>query len=295
MRLSPEVWLSRRREHQRTLDPLVAPQMERRARGEAHPVYDFLFEYYSFPPSHLMRWTPGIGVILDGDAAREFLDDELFVENGEGVALDPEKFPARRLIAARWILSLMEATAQRAPRFGCFGLHEWAMVYRATEVRHDQLPLRVAPDELAAVVESQSLCCTHFDAFRFFTPSARPLNRGELKRTTQLENDQRGCLHVNMDLYKWAYKFYPWISSDLIAEAFLLARGIRELDMQASPYDLRSLGFAPVCIENSAGRAEYQRRQLEWSERAQGLRERLVDSYRALLAWAVACPEMVNS
>jgi hypothetical protein len=286
MRWSPEIWLRREREHRLKLEPLVTPQLERRARGETHPVYDFLFEYYSFPPSHLLRWTPGMGVVLEGAAARQFLDDDAFGESEGGIALDPDKFPARRLNAARWILSLLEATTERAPRFGCFGLHEWAMVYRASEIRHRAWPLRVSPDELAAVVESQSVCCTHFDAFRFFTPAARPLNSVELQRTAQRDNDQRGCLHVNMDLYKWAFKFYPWISSDLIADAFLLARSIRELDMQASPYDLRSLGFEPVCIETATGRAEYQRRQLESSERSQALRVRLAAAYRALLAWA---------
>ena len=52
-----------------------------------------------------------------------------------------------------------------------------------------------------------------------------------------------------MDLYKWAYKFYPWTPSDLIADAFELAVEIREIDMRASPYDLGVYGFEPITIE----------------------------------------------
>ena len=39
-----------------------------------------------------------------------------------------------------------------------------------------RLPLRLPQAELNAVVEAQPLACTHWDAVRFFTPEAAPLN-----------------------------------------------------------------------------------------------------------------------
>ena len=46
--------------------------------------------------------------------------------------------------------------------------------------------------------------------------------------------------------------------------------------MEASPYDLREWGFAPVKIEEPAGRAEYVRRQRELMERGQALRAEII-------------------
>ena len=57
--------------------------------------------------------------------------------------------------------------------------------------------------------------------------------------------EQPGCLHAGMDVYKWAFKLTPLVPSDLVADAFDLAREIRVLDMEASPYDLRELGYDP--------------------------------------------------
>lgn len=81
-----------------------------------------------------------------------------------------------------------------------------------------------------------------------------------------------------MDLYRWAYTAMPHIGSDLLADCFELAVELRELDMRASPYDLRALGFAPVCIETPEGREEYQRHQRALSARAAVLRDALIDT-----------------
>ena len=61
--------------------------------------------------------------------------------------------------------------------------------------------------------------CSHFDAFRFFTAPARPLNVLAPTRETQHALEQPGCLHANMDLYKWAYKLSPLVPSELVADA----------------------------------------------------------------------------
>jgi hypothetical protein len=185
---------------------------------------------------------------------------------------------ARRGPTVRWIRDLLAATAGRQPHLGCFGLHEWAMVYRLgpDEVRHTEWPLRLGQPEIAAIVEARGLRCSHFDAFRFFTAPARPLNLIRPARDTQHEFEQPGCLHANMDLYKWSYKLAPLVGSDTVADCFELARDIRVLDMRASPYDLADLGYEPVCVETAAGRARYAAAQREFADRAAPLRARLI-------------------
>jgi hypothetical protein len=276
--LTEPEWRARQREHEARVRAWTDPHQARAARGERHPVYDFLFTYYSFRPAWLRRWHPGPDVALAGDAAREFLRWSAYREAPEGVALDPGVLPPPRREFIAWLRSLLEAVQARPPFFGCHGLHEWAMVYRQTpeEIRHRAWPLRLPPDELARAVESSAICCTHFDAFRFFTPAARPLNRLQPARETAPRLEQPGCLHANMDLYKWAFKLAPFAPAELVADCFALARDIREADMRASPYDLRPLGFAPIAVETAAGRVEYERRQCVLAARAAPLRARLI-------------------
>jgi hypothetical protein len=271
-------WLTRRAAHEQRVRVWTDPHQARRARGEKHPVEDFLFEYYRFRASWLRRWHPGPGVVLLGAAAREFLQWPEYHEAGGGIALNPATFPPKRRDSLAWMLALLRTTAERPPQFACYGLHEWAMVYRQTpaEVRHNQWPLRFSPDELARIVEAQPVRCSHFDAFRFFTAPARPLNRLQPERATSAQFEQRGCLHANMDLYKWAFKLAPFAPADLTADCFALAREIRVVDMRASPYDLRALGYSPITIETPEGRADYEGHQRALAERSQPLRARLI-------------------
>ncbi len=273
--LAPADWLARRAAHAERTRPWTAPHRERAGRGEKHPVYDFLFTYYGYKPGKLARWTPGFGVTLAGDEAREFLKISGHAETPAGVAVDPEELTPKRLESIRWIRVLLANTRERAGNFGCFGLHEWAMVYRAPEVRHE-LPLRMAPDALARFVESLPIRCSHFDAFRFFTPEARPLNRLQPTRETAPELEQPGCLHANMDLYKWAYKLAPFCPSELMADAFEVAVAAREMDMRASPYEVASLGFENIAIETPEGRLRYETEQRALADRARPVREALI-------------------
>jgi hypothetical protein len=284
--LGPEEWMARERAHAERVRRWTRPYQERRSRGEKHPVLDFLFQYYSFRPAHLERWQPGLGVVLGGEEARRFLDRPGYVETEAGVTLDPAAFTEKKAQTARYFRTLLAKTASRAPRLGCFGLHEWAMVYRqdAAEVRHNQLPLRLGTAGTDAVVESLEIRCGHYDAFRFFTAPARPRNTLQPSRATQAELEQPGCLHANMDLYKACYKLGPFVPAELLADCFELAVDIRELDMRASPYDLSALGYRPVRIESPAGRAEYARKQGEFARRAAPLRERLISECDYLLS-----------
>ncbi|MET9329563.1 3-methyladenine DNA glycosylase [Tsukamurella sp. NPDC003166] len=267
--------------HRARLEPFVDAHRRRAARGEKHPVWDFLFTYYGHRPAHLLRWHPGLGTELDGPlAAEEFGGIRGYQVSGTLVTQDPAVL-AKRSGTAAYVARLLEATASRAPVFGCFGLHEWAMVFREADQARHPVPLRLGPDGTDEVVRAGSLRCTHYDAFRFFTPDAVPRNATELTRETQVASEQPGCLHAGMDLYKWAFKLTPGAPSDLVADSFDLARDARELDMRASPYDLADHGFSPIAIETSEGRREYVRQQVALAERAGPIRDRLLGVVRA--------------
>jgi hypothetical protein len=236
--------------HEQRVDALLRGHLERRRNGVKHPVEDFLFTYYSYRPAQLRAWRP------------------------DTTGVSPERRPR-----IRWIYDLLVATATRTPHLGCFGLHEWAMVYRLgqEEIRHTAWPLRLSQQEIATMVEAKGVRCSHFDAFRFFTPPARPLNLLQPTRDTQHHHEQPGCLHANMDLYKWSYKLKPLVGSTTVADCFELARDIRTLDMRASPYDLKDLGYEPIRIETPQGRADYTAEQKAFVERAAPLRQRLIE------------------
>ncbi len=282
--LSEPTWHARRAAHEDRVRPWVEPRLRRMSLKQRHPVDDFLFEYYSYRPGQLMLWHPGLGTAITGESAQIFLQQKHYVETPDGITVDASSWPAQRMEFPRWLRSLLRNTQARPAIFGCFGLHEWAMVYRSDEVRYENYPLRLPPEEIACTVESLSLRCTHFDAFRFFTPAARPLNKIQPTRPDIPELEQGGCLHANMDLYKWAFKLLPFSPSELVADTFELAREVRELDMRASPYDLSSLGYPAVPLETLEGRMEYERQQREFARRAEPLRSRLLTLSEEILA-----------
>jgi hypothetical protein len=156
------------------------------------------------------------------------------------------------------------------------------MVYELADVRHPQLPLRLPHAETRAVVESLPVRCSHHDAFRFFSQSARPLNALQPDLDQRQELEQPACLHANMDLLKWALKLGAWIPSDLMAAAFRLAMDARVIDMRASPYDVSGLGLEAIAIETPAGRRAYIAEQRRIHDLGLGLRARLIDAMQRL-------------
>ena len=98
-----------------------------------------------------------------------------------------------------------------------------------------------------------------------------------------MTNEQPGCLHTNMDLYKWAAKAMPWVGSELVWDTFEYAIRCREIDMRASPYDCSSLGLEPIRIETEAGRAAYEQEQRALTEAGKPLRARLIAALQDLL------------
>lgn len=291
-------WRAAAAAHRARLDDLVGPYLERRAQGSPHPVIDFLFTYYGHKPAQLRRWHPGYGIALAGaaeyDGARGYhrvIMDSQAIDSGDAApggnvfTADPA-YLAKRYDTLAFVANLLRATVSRPAQLSCFGLHEWAMVYRTDDIRHQQVPLRLGRAGTDAVVESMSLRCTHFDAYRFFTPEAVGRNAEPLTRADQLHREQPGCLHANMDLYKWGFKLVPLISSELLLDCFEMACAARELDMRASPYDLSEYGYEPVRIETPAGRAEYVRAQAALAERAAELRRTFLGACDELLAFA---------
>jgi hypothetical protein len=288
--LSPADWQARADAHAAAVAERTGEHLARRDRREKHPVEDFLWEYYSFTPARLARWHPGPGVGLADAAGMPRADWRHYRTVGDVVTFDAESFAAARGRTIDFVRGLLEATLSRPATLGCFGLHEWAMVHGIPDggVRHENWPLRLGAAATDEVTRSHTIRCSHFDAFRFFTPTGAILNTLSPTRETQVANEQPGCLHAGMDVYKWCFKLEPLVPSDLVLDAFDLAREIRLLDMQASPYDLADLGVEPVRIETPEGKAEYVTRQRAFSERSNALRARLLDVLDVLAALPTA-------
>lgn len=284
--LSHADWRARELAHAERADARTADWRLRVQRGEKHPIEDFLFTYYPVKPTHLRRWHPGAGMALEAAGDLDRATWRWYRTDAAGsVSVDAAAFIAAKSASVDFIEKLLTRTAARIGQFGCFGLHEWAMVYRQGDHRHD-VPLRLGQSGTDEVVESSRIGCSHFDAFRFFTPAAVPLNRLSPTRDNQPELEQPGCLHAGMDVYKWAIKLGPLVPGELLLDAFDLARDIRWLDMRASPYDVSEWAGDPVAIETPEGKAEYVRQQRGFADRSNALRARVVDAIR--LARSVA-------
>ncbi len=280
--LDEQKWQARELAYRRRVDAFLGGHRP----GRPHPVWDFLFSYYSLRPRQLRCWHPGFGVVLaGGTAVRRYRGRRGYTVNADGVTVS-DTYLRSRLETVGFVARLLRSTAQRPARLNCFGLHEWAMVYRSGAVRHDRVPLRLGPAGTDALIDSEiagPLRCSHFDAFRFFSDPARPRNAVQLSRAAQVATEQPGCLPANMDLYKWCYKLSPLVDSGLMLDCLELAAAAREVDMRASPYDLSDYGYSPIAVEHGAGRAEYVRCQSAIAQRAAPLRAALLGRCDLLL------------
>lgn len=276
--LAEAEWRARIDRHEARVAVWIEPRLQRRAEGLRHPVDDFLWTYYRNRPAALRVWHPGLGVILRGHPPIAGLRG--YRRTGVGWSVDPTGI---RIDMVRQRVALLRATAARPARTNCFGMHEWAMVLGLpqSQVRHEQVPLRLADTQIEDVIDDVGLRCTHFDAYRFFTAGALTRQR-PLSRAAQSENEQPGCIHAGMDLYRYSYESAPYVGSDLVADCFEHARTAREVDMRASPYDLSAWGLAPIPIETASGRREYADVQAHLARGAQGLRDQLIEALQQM-------------
>src|SRR5258705_8060294 len=114
--LAPFSWRARRAAHEARVQAWTDPHQARTARGEKHPVYDFLFTYYSFRPTWLRRWHPGPSFALAGPEAAGFLRWPEYRQSDLGVTLDPSKLRAHRRESVAHIRDLL-LTMQLRPAF----------------------------------------------------------------------------------------------------------------------------------------------------------------------------------
>lgn len=289
--ISETQWQSRAATHRTEVTKWTQPHRDRRGTHHKHPVYDFLFTYYPFSLGKLEQWHPGYGTSMEfaGEAPPTIYQTKFYHTSGNKVSLDVSKLQEKELKRISWMHNLLVNTQSRPANFACFGMHEWAMVYKtdkdSIDLRHrESAPLRLSQEETDRIIESRPICCTHFDAFRFFTPPAVAFNKLQPTLDERHDFEQPGCLHTNMDLYKWAAKCMPWVGSDLLWECFQLAIKTREIDMRASPYDLTQYGYSPIKIETAEGRNEYEAIQRNISEAAKPLRQRLIDTLQQIIS-----------
>lgn len=286
--LTAQQWQALAEAHRLRAEEWTVPYRSRRAKGSMHPVYDFLFIYYRFAPALLEYWHAPLNTEIEASTLPLGYSEKFYTLSNNIVHLDRAKIDSKMRKRLQWSLDLCRAIRSRPSQFGCFGMHEWAMVYQggpAGRVRHEgTLPLRLPEAEIDKIVESRPICCSHFDAFRFFTESATPFNRIQPSQNSRMLNEQYGCLHTNMDLYKWTAKSMPWVGSELLWDTFKYAVSCREIDMRASPYDCQKLGYTPIFIETAKGRDEYEAEQAKLAEQSKTLRNRLIEALETVLS-----------
>ena len=279
-RLALPQWQDLAAEHRIEVRKWTEPYRSRKASRQKHPVFYFLFTYYPFSPGKLEQWHPGYGIELECTHEPPVrLQSKHYRHSDNTISLDPATLSEKQATRLRWIHNLLSLTHKRKANFGCHGLHEWAMIHRASDIRHrESAPLRLPQEEIDQLVETQPIACSHFDAYRFFTATAVGINKLKPTLDSRQDFEQCGCLHTNMDLYKWASKCMPWVGSDLLWKCFQLALQARELDMRASPYDLAEYGYQPVTIETEQGRKEYESLQRQISAQSIPLRQQLINT-----------------
>jgi len=317
--------------HAHEIDRILYPTLQtlhmknRMHAVQKHPVFNFIHSYYQFSGMELKTYSPGLGIFLEdfensismSSSSSSFSSSistskqstenillhpmlqKLDGTNAWGIIPSLDCYPPRRysMLAVKRAHDILEATVSRSPNFGCFGLHEWAMLYSnrgkspidKSDRHQPHLDLRVSQSTIDDVVESTAITCTctHFDAWRFFSPAAQPLNIiNPLTRSDQPRYEQPACIHATMDLFKYAYQLYPFVSSELIRECLIVAIDARKIDIRASPYDVSHIEGCerPLFIEQSEGKLEYFQEQTALYTRSFPIREKLLRLYKNYLS-----------
>mmetsp|Transcript_21286 Transcript_21286/g.35650 ORF Transcript_21286/g.35650 Transcript_21286/m.35650 type:complete len:359 (-) Transcript_21286:20-1096(-) len=304
-------WTAAAKEHISSLELLLYPpggKLKHRMHSVyKHPVYNFLHTYYRYSTRDIKKYSPGISIGLmntNKKENKEFLNEKFLQASncsekpyGWYTISATEDLTGGRYgwINLSRVRDILQATSLKPAFFGCYGLHEWAMLYSGNnrgyidkDDRHQSgLSLRVSQKDIDNVVSSPGqLRCTHYDAWRFFHRDAQSLNViNPLERTTQSKYEQPGCVHTNMDLFKYAYQLYPLLPSELLVETLQIAITARKIDMRASPYDVSTYEDIgpPICVETAEGRRIYMEEQETLANAAAPVRARLLHEYNTVL------------
>jgi len=286
-------WTKRANSHRMRIRDLLGGMYYDRKVHDRHPIYNFIFNYYRFrPKATIERFSAGI------DVGVEFVEDlylappskYLSVRNGL-IEIDPVKlFNEKSIQRIRNVHTLLDIVQRRVPSFSCFGVHEYAMLHSGARHSYFQsgvLKLRMSQQEIDAVVERAPIRCTHFDAIRHFPDSSSKMCVIKTSPQSRTRNEQAGCIHTNLDLFKFSLRLWPFASSELVADALELAIRARELDMRASPYDLSSVSdfqelkcdfnLTPILIETESGRAEFRDATMALYRDSLPIRQDLID------------------
>ena len=267
-----------------------------------HPIYNFLHSYYRYSITELKLYSPGVGNYIFDNVTHsgQYLLHPLVTPidmNDESCSkyalqLTPTVIKSKRynMNTISRSKDILESTIHKNPYFSCYGMHEWAMLYSSRSSqeidpssRHQsKLKLRVSQKIIDDAVESKVLTCTHYDAWRFFNPSAQPMNViNPLTRQNQLEHEQPGCIHATMDLFKYAHQLYPYVSSEILRETIQIALNARKIDMRASPYDVSHIEGCeiPICVETNEGKLLYAKEQMSLYNTSMPIRKKLFQIY----------------
>lgn len=297
-------WLEASQRHiQRVSSLLEAGRDAKGGLREDHPVFNFLRSYYFVRTANdikkkLLRWSPGALALL---APERYLPAKTISESLPGLDLEVVEdnaglsFARVRMTKAsfdnlRFSQGVLEATTTNAPILNCYGMHEWAMLYQEPNeeepfaTKFQSLPRRVSQGTINETVRSQKVNCSHFDAMRFFAPSAKPYSKFDgLTREGSFTSENPACLHAQMDLLRHALKLGPLLSGEILVECLEIALEARSFDVAASPYDASQFGLESIPVETSEGRALYKSRQIQLAQRARPLRKALLDIIQTTL------------
>lgn len=168
-------WRSEAINHIDTMDNLLYPPggtvKSRSHLVKQHPIYNFLHTYYRYSTKNIKKYSPGLGILMvDVAADEEYLNQKFLKTSAAGTIfflLIMDLF-TKRLQQSNfffricdlglgsfyqlprgespdstfgWITlsntrNILHSTSKRQPFFGCFGLHEWAMLYSGRRFEH---------------------------------------------------------------------------------------------------------------------------------------------------------------
>ena len=173
-------------------DPSEQPLMntntlrERRHAVNSHPIYNFLHTYYRYSSEELLLYSPGIGVGLkdvmhdnikplrtsngkqkrkkkNSTGMKELLHPLIHLSDSENNKSDASYNPQKLIHPLQpsgrygWTTmsrnrDILAKSSLKQPNFACYGLHEWAMLYKNYPPHQKNLSLRVSQDTIDELV-----------------------------------------------------------------------------------------------------------------------------------------------